>query len=121
MIYKYLKRAVGGFLNRKPSTVSEENAISIAQISAGGERVVFISSYPRSGNTWIRSILADCFIQDMGFNTTTKLPIHPDKIIPDRYCNMIAERDTSITTPGLFVKTHDSFEVALGLLASTAP
>jgi len=116
----YLKRAAGRFLNLQTLTVSEKNAISISRISKEGERIVFISSYPRSGNTWIRHILSDYFVQNMGFNTTTKLPIHPDKIVPDIYCNMIDERDTSITTPGLFVKTHDSFDTALGLLITSA-
>ena len=37
------------------------------------------------------------------------LPVHPNKVIPDMYAHLIAEREQGIT-PGLFVKTHEPFD-----------
>jgi hypothetical protein len=56
----------------------------------------------------------------MGFSTTVPLPIHPDRIIPDRYRNPISECDTSIRTPGYCVKTHDCFFTSMGLISKNA-
>lgn len=120
MFRKYLERIGGIFYDRSPPGVEKKNELDIARISAGKDQVVFISSYPRSGNTWTRALLADCFCQQAGFATSTKLPTRIGKIIPDRYCDLIAECDTSIETPGLFVKTHDTFDKALSLLDSDA-
>src|SRR5208282_2910006 len=69
----------------------------------------FISSFPRSGNTWIRYLLADVFLQVHGVETVTELPVHPNKIVPDFYFHWIARRDVTIPTPGIFVKTHETF------------
>ena len=44
-----------------------------------------------------------------GIATSTVLPVHPDKVIPDIYINLVAAREREIV-PGLFVKTHESFD-----------
>ena len=49
--------------------------------------IVFVSSYPRSGNTWLRYLMADCLLQKAGYECSTDLPIHPDKLIPDIHCH----------------------------------
>lgn len=36
---------------------------------------IFLSSYPRSGNTWMRLMLADCLLQASGIPTQTDLPV----------------------------------------------
>ena len=118
MALRSLKKFSSKFLRAK--SVPEQNVSQIAQLSRKGERVSFVSSYPRSGNTWVRHLLSDCFIQNSGQPTSTELPIHPDKIIPDRYVNRIVDRDLSVTTSGVFVKTHDTFDDALTLLNQKA-
>lgn len=44
---------------------------------------VMLASYPRSGNTWLRYLLGDILLQKQGWETATRLPIHPDRLIPD--------------------------------------
>ncbi len=86
---------------------------NVAQIAARlqeGSRLYFISSFPRSGNTWMRYLLTDILLQKNGVPTTTDLPTHPDKVVPDFYCHSIARRDRGVQGPGIFVKTHDVFE-----------
>ena len=125
MLHNYFKRAVNYFrrvarinYDQKEVTIIKKNAAYITRLSKSGERIVFISSFPRSGNTWVRFLLSDCFLQNMGLKTKTKLLIHPDQIIPDRYCNAIEDCDASVKTPGLFIKTHDDFETATELGSS---
>ncbi|MEE2643158.1 MAG: sulfotransferase domain-containing protein [Planctomycetota bacterium] len=128
MVFRKLRKALGKVLPVKgvvpetavPETVVSENESRIAHWSEEGQRVSFVSSFPRSGNTWTRHILADCLIQNAGLSTTTDLPTHPNRIIPDRYDNRISERDPAVSTPGLIVKTHDRFDVALNLLDQRA-
>jgi hypothetical protein len=69
----------------------------------------FLSSFPRSGNTWLRYLLADVFLQIHGMETATELPVHPDKIVPDFYCNRIVWRDVRIPSIAALVKTHELF------------
>ncbi len=87
----------------------DRNYQDIIQSLAGGGKVCFISSFPRSGNTWLRFLLSDIFLQRAGIATNTVLPVHPDKVIPDIYINLVAAREREIA-PGLFVKTHESFD-----------
>ena len=46
---------------------------------------ILLTSYPRSGNTWLRYLLSDIIQQVNGLETDTDLPIHPIKVIPDLY------------------------------------
>lgn len=89
--------------------IQAHNAMVITRLLRQGWQVNFVSSFPRSGNTWVRHLLADIFLQNNGIETSTELPIHPDKIIPDFYCHWIARRDVTIPTPGVFIKTHENF------------
>ena len=89
--------------------VQAHNTLAINRLLRENWQVNFVSSFPRSGNTWMRHLLADVFEQCHGMETSTELPVHPDKIIPDYYCHWIARRDVTIPTPGVFVKSHESF------------
>ena len=71
--------------------------------------VTFVTSYYRSGNTWMRYLLSDVLLQKHGVRTTTKLAVHPDDIICDFGNGLVAARDTSVQTPGLLLKIHDSY------------
>ena len=93
----------------KELDTEEKNRAEISRFLSDGRQVCFVTSYPRSGNTWLRYLLCDIFHQGMGIETTTILPVHPNKIIPDLYLNLIAECDLAIATPGLLVKTHETF------------
>lgn len=75
----------------------------------GGE-FCFVSSYPRSGNTWMRYLISDVLLSRAGYVTGTDLPVHPDQVIPDMHSNDISERDSSIWNQEIIVKSHDAME-----------
>ncbi len=90
-------------------TKEDQNYSDIVQSLAAGAKVFFISSFPRSGNTWVRFLLSDIFLQRAGMATSTALPIGPERVIPDIYINSVATSERELT-PGLFVKTHERFD-----------
>jgi hypothetical protein len=90
--------------------IEAHNMREIKNLLAGGEGITFITSYPRSGNTWMRYLLSDVFLQNHGIDTNTKLTVHPDEIIADFYCSRVALRNRAVTTPGILIKSHDSFD-----------
>jgi hypothetical protein len=89
--------------------IQAHNTAEIMRLLREGWPLNFVSSFPRSGNTWIRYLLADVFLQTHGVETATELPVHLDRIVPDFYCQWIARRNVTIPTPGVFVKTHETF------------
>jgi hypothetical protein len=89
--------------------IQAHNTAEITRLLRDERQLSFISSFPRSGNTWIRYLLADVYLQSRGVATTTQLPVHPDKIIPDFYCNWMARPEVTVPPPAVFVKTHDPF------------
>jgi hypothetical protein len=89
---------------------SQVNLEAIKQYLRTGNPLLFVHSYPRSGNTWMRHLIADILLQMSGFKTQTKLPVHPDQIIPDLYTNRIADVDPKVRIPGLILKTHEPFD-----------
>jgi len=89
--------------------VEARNYRDVSQLLTDGSQVSFISSFPRSGNTWMRFLLSDVFLQRAGMATHTELPVPPEKVIPDIYIQPIAERERELA-PGVFVKTHESFD-----------
>jgi hypothetical protein len=90
--------------------IEAHNMREIKNLLAEGEPITFITSYPRSGNTWMRYLLSDVFLQNHGIETNTKLAVHPDEIIADFYCSQVALRNRAVTTPGVLLKSHDSFD-----------
>jgi hypothetical protein len=94
--------------------IQAHNTSEITRLLREGWQLSFVTSFPRSGNTWVRYLLADVFLQIHGLETATELPVHPDKIVPDFYCHWIARRDVTIPTPAVFVKTHDTFQQLQG-------
>jgi hypothetical protein len=79
-----------------------------------GTKVAFISSFPRSGNTWMRFMLADILLQLHGVETTTDLPVHPDDLIAILECDSIVHHlrrcpNWALEPPLAFVKTHFAF------------
>jgi hypothetical protein len=94
--------------------IQAHNTAEIIRLLRDGWQFSFVSSFPRSGNTWIRYLLTDVFLQSRGVKTTTELPVHPDKIVPDFYCNWIARRNVTIPPPAVFVKTHETFQQLRG-------
>jgi len=75
---------------------------------------IAIASYPRSGNTWLRVLLADIILQLHNFKTDTALPIHVDRIIPNIYDKNLHEIDPRINLPYRLIKTHDQFSSVPG-------
>ena len=70
---------------------------------------IFLASYPRSGNTWFRRLLADVILQVNGFHTETDLPIPFQRIIPDIYEDDINQIDNRIDIPFRIIKTHEFY------------
>jgi hypothetical protein len=89
--------------------IEARNMREIKNLLASDVPMTFVTSFARSGNTWMRYLLSDVFLQKEGIDTTTKLVIHPDEIIADFYCSLVAERNQKVRTPGVLVKIHDSF------------
>lgn len=65
---------------------------------------IFLASYTRSGNTWMRLLLSDVLLQLQGLQTTTG-----GNIIPDAYKVNINEWNNHINTKVKFriIKTHE--------------
>ncbi|HEX3717943.1 MAG TPA: sulfotransferase domain-containing protein [Verrucomicrobiae bacterium] len=82
----------------------------IKNLLAHGVPITFVTSFARSGNTWMRYLLSDVFLQSQGIDTATKLVIHPDEIIPDFYRSLVAVRDQTVGTNALLLKIHDPFK-----------
>ena len=74
-----------------------------AQISG----LVYLASYPRSGNTWMRFLLADIMLQLMGYHTDTKLPFPVEALIPDMH--LPGKKDIEIKPPVNLIKTHNEY------------
>ena len=70
---------------------------------------IFIASYPRSGNTWLRLLLADIILQLNNFKTDTVLPIHQDKIIPDMHVHDLSKFEIQFDLLARLIKTHSLF------------
>jgi hypothetical protein len=90
------------------------NTALINQRLNRGTKVVFISSFPRSGNTWMRGLLRDILFQEHGVATTTDLPVALDDLIPEIPGSSIIARltrcpDWACEAPVAFVKTHFLF------------
>lgn len=115
-----LRRVMRAVKSRVRPSIAARNVIEMSRLVRSGERLVFVSSYPRSGNTWIRYILSDCFLRAAGIETTTDLPVHPDSIIPALNSNLIVERDPIVVEHGLFVKTHDRIDELTDLFGAKA-
>jgi hypothetical protein len=90
--------------------VQAHNSAEIMRLLQKRATLNFVNSFPRSGNTWARHLLADVFLQNHGLETGTELPVHPDRVIPDFYCDWITRKDVTIPTSGIYIKTHDLFE-----------
>lgn len=58
-----------------------------------------VTSYPRSGNTWVRLLIADVVLQHLGHKTKTVLPIHEDKLIPDLDRGDVSENSSTKSEP----------------------
>lgn len=69
---------------------------------------IFLASFPRSGNTWMRLLLSDLILQMQGFSTETG-----GNIIPDVYRVNIEEwnRDSRIHQLAFrIIKTHELYQ-----------
>lgn len=74
---------------------------------------IILLSYPRSGNTWARYLIADLVQQSLGYETNTHLPIDFWKVVPSIYTQSLAELATdSIWTTCRLVKSHEHQDLA---------
>ena len=96
-----------GYAPARRMFVQAHNNREMARLVREKATVTFVCSFARSGNTWMRYLVCDVLLQNQGFKTVTALPINPGRIIPDYYAELIANRDTSLKTPGHMIKTHE--------------
>jgi estrone sulfotransferase len=91
------------------NNLSEKEHENFTYLKSIYSPLVFVCSFPRSGNTWLRFLMADCLLRQAGYETSTDLPIHPDKIIPDLHCHRLHQVAGifGISTPR-FYKSHIS-------------
>lgn len=94
--------------HRRAQALIEELTPAAAP-SASSSRL-YIASFPRSGNTWVRLLLSDLILQQHGYATDTTLPIHADYIIPDLHVGKAEDVDQRLRLPGLLLKSHDRFD-----------
>jgi hypothetical protein len=87
--------------------VQAHNNREMARLAQKQAPVTILASFARSGSTWMCYLLSDVLLQNQGIETTTQLPIDPDKIIVHYYATLIVRRDTSVQTPGHIIRTHD--------------
>lgn len=100
--------------------IQAHNMREILHRLRNGERITFVTSFPRSGNTWMRFLLSDVFLQNNGIETATDLKVQPDGIVADFYCDWIARHSQEVSTPGTLVKTHDVYDVLRRRFVGTA-
>jgi hypothetical protein len=98
--------------------IQSHNTREITKLLDAGERITFVNSFPRSGNWWIRFLLSDVFQQNHGIITATGSADSAIRIVPDFYCELVANRDESIKTPGVLIKSHDDFGSLKGRFAN---
>jgi hypothetical protein len=104
--------------------IQASNTAIINQWLDQGTEVVFVSSFPRSGNTWMRYLLADVLLQTQNIPTSTQLPVHPDDLIPEFRGNSIINRlkrcpSWARRPPVAFVKTHVPYPRVKGILSGS--
>ncbi|MEM8637541.1 MAG: sulfotransferase domain-containing protein [Cyanobacteria bacterium P01_G01_bin.54] len=112
-----LLRTVARRLGMTPAStippLERQNAAEVARLSQQGEAIVFVSSYPRSGNTWLRYLLCDCLLQNIGIETTTESRSRVKAVIPGFQSCSLATRDATVTPGRLFLKTHADYHQAM--------
>jgi len=91
--------------------IQAHNTREIIKLLDAGEKITFVNSFPRSGNWWIRFLLSDVFQQNHGIITATGTAHQAIRIVPDFYCELVANRDSNIKTPGVLIKSHDEFGI----------
>jgi hypothetical protein len=106
--------------------IQANNTAIINRLLKDGTKVVFISSFFRSGNTWIRYMLSDLFLQMQDVETETRLPLHPDDLIPHFRFNCMGQRLLRFTqwfknSPVVFVKTHSLFSRVEQIIGANGP
>ena len=94
--------------------IESSNTAVINQWLNAGAKVGFLCSFPRSGNTWMRFMLADILFQMHGVETTTALPADPDDLIAVSSRSSIVRRigrcpRWAYEAQVAFVKSHGSF------------
>jgi hypothetical protein len=94
-------------INKAEKAGSETESVIIEGV---GGRDVFLLSYPRSGNTWLRLLLCDIYYQLMGYETAGK------EFLVDKFESVspaLEKHDLSLVPrPALghfLVKTHQAF------------
>ena len=88
------------------NNIVRQNVIQINNYIKYNKNIIFLNSYPRSGNTWLRLLISDLILQNNEYCTQTKLQVHQDLIFPDIHSNIIDGANFNFTGDSLLIKTH---------------
>ena len=88
------------------NNIVRKNVIQINNFIKYNKNIIFLNSYPRSGNSWLRLLISDLILQNNGYCTQTKLQVHQDLIFPDIHSNIIDGKNFNFTGDLLLIKTH---------------
>jgi hypothetical protein len=87
--------------------IQAHNNREMARLVREHRPLTILSSFARSGSTWMCYLLSDVLLQNQGIETATELPIDPDTIIVHYYAKLIARRNATVQTPGCLMRTHE--------------
>ncbi|MBU6182379.1 MAG: sulfotransferase domain-containing protein [Verrucomicrobia bacterium] len=97
------------FLNKNRFSIEKENYRTLQEYSGN---ICFITSYPRSGNTWLRYLITDVLLNLRGERINVlDIPDYTNNVIPDIHINNILETQlTPQQNLPVFCKTHHNIE-----------
>lgn len=97
------------FLAQIPETnyIFSKASLLLKAIDEQISDLTYLASYPRSGNTWMRFLLADIMLQQMGYESNTKLPFPVAALVPDMH--QPNESDVELSPLINLIKTHNEY------------
>lgn len=110
-------KALSWCLTNLKAPVEMFNCYSSKFITFGNNRQkltsqdIILVSFPRSGNTWCRYLIADLILQSLNYETNTNLPIEYYKVIPSIYTHDIDESiSAQFKLPFRVIKSHENID-----------
>ena len=111
-----LRRGLKSIFGRRGRTLAANIAFCNSSFDFA-DGAIGISSYPRSGNTWVRYLLSHLLVRTAvgaGNFGSVKEVLHPDFIIPDLDANLFSQvrikEKLGLDVEALIYKSHSSFD-----------
>ena len=87
--------------------IIQSNIDAINELYNANKSIVWVASYPRSGNTWVRFLLTDLANKVAGYRDDA---FHPDEFCPCSHANDISSIKSEVIPNIRCMKTHSSRE-----------